>query len=303
MPPIRPIISIKAGKCNVDGTTVMPVEEPGILYIYLNPDEELHHLCWKPRSATEPEIDLLIIPSDARFLPYEGNTTGRIFVLKFSSSSARHFFWLQSKAQHESDAGFWSERDLEWGRRIDTILQGDGDEEMGDAPVQSAEIEQEGEESRRGGEDGGRAQTQPQGDMDLAALIRSIQVPGGQQQQQTLPPISLHDLLSTSSTLPTVDDLDEPAIIELAKNLPEGLFPDGSDITAKRRIMKRVIQSPQFAQSLVSLTTAIREGGIAGVAESLRVPIDLNEARSGADLVEVFVKGVKKQAEKEDTDQ
>jgi 26S proteasome regulatory subunit N13 len=119
------------------------------------------HFCWKPRSAPEPEDDLYIFAGEASFLPYEEAKTGRIYILKFSSSSQRHFFWLQAQSERENEPGYWSERDRKWGRKIDRILQTGGeeamDEEMGDAPADSGTVEEEGAESRRGGEDGGRA--------------------------------------------------------------------------------------------------------------------------------------------------
>lgn len=140
-------------------------------------------------------------------------------------------------------------------------------------------------------------QPQVPGGLDLAALIRGIQVPEAPQQQSSA--LSLHDLLSSSSTLGALSEASPDVIQELAENLPPALIPQGADVEAKRAIIKRVLQTPQFSQSLVSLSVAIREGGIAGVAESLRVPINLNEARQGTDLVEVFVNGVKKEVEDE----
>ena len=125
---------------------------------------ELHHFCWKPRGAVEPEDDLLIIPGDARLLRHNTGPTGRIFVLKFSSSSQRNFYWLQAQSQGPNkEPGYWSQGDLDWIKRIDKILQseegedGGEDEEMGDPPIQSGDIEHEGEQPRRGGGDGGRA--------------------------------------------------------------------------------------------------------------------------------------------------
>lgn len=81
-------------------------------------------------------------------------------MLKFLSSSQRNFYWLQSLSEDPNQPGLWSERDKGWIKKIDDILQGEeaaDDEEMGDAPIDSTEIEQEGEQPRRGGEDGGRA--------------------------------------------------------------------------------------------------------------------------------------------------
>src|SRR5579862_587060 len=106
---------------------------------------ELIHFCWRPRWApvNEPTLDLVMIPADARFTPYVKSTSpssptsppiaGRIYVLKFSSSSQRHFFWLQSKSQSaRGDASYWSARDRRLGEIVDELLQG---EEM---DVQSA---------------------------------------------------------------------------------------------------------------------------------------------------------------------
>ncbi|KAJ8612640.1 hypothetical protein MRB53_037376 [Persea americana] len=153
-----------------------------------------------------------MFPTDASFKPYLGNpasakpdstptsatsalpvshVNGRIFVLRFSSSSDRHFFWLQSKAQESPNK--FSTRDVRIGKLVDQLLQGDdlqdlddtmeedgevggddddADQEMEDADASTQErhgsgggganptggdTRQEGEGSREGGADGGRA--------------------------------------------------------------------------------------------------------------------------------------------------
>jgi 26S proteasome regulatory subunit N13 len=82
----------------------------------------------------EENLDLVMVPSDGHFEPYEyktrdepsSKTNGRIFVLKFSSSSSRHLFWLQSKPQSQSgDASWFSPRDLKIGQIVDALLQGE----------------------------------------------------------------------------------------------------------------------------------------------------------------------------------
>lgn len=147
-----------------------------------------------------------MVPTDGHFTPYERQTAdnkpatnGRIFVLKFSSSSQRYLFWLQSKSQHPNgNSGWFSPRDLKLGQIVDQLLQGeevdiqqeiasvpreDGDGGDEDEPMEDVEgadhgpdhghhpggsggagpgatggdIREEGEPSREGGADGGRA--------------------------------------------------------------------------------------------------------------------------------------------------
>lgn len=164
---IRPLIAIKAGRCvpkASDPKKIVPSPEPGLLYLYNNPEDELLHLCWKPRgSADAPVDDLLIIPYDATFVPYPNNS-GRIFVLKFSSSSQRHFYYLQSKPERANEPGHFSARDKEYGRRINKLLQGEegeDDEDLlvddEDATMEDVERGADGAGAREGGADGGRA--------------------------------------------------------------------------------------------------------------------------------------------------
>lgn len=177
-----------------------PKPTPG--YIYLYSEDDLVHFCWRPRSSPldEPELDLVMIPTDGSFTPYPSTgkavTNGRVFVLKFSSSSQRHLFYLQSHPQNESgNPSIWSYRDHKWGEIVDTLLQGedvnmeeeaallqsrpsggDDDETMEDveglhhdqshqggssggagAGATGGDVREEGQESREGGADGGRA--------------------------------------------------------------------------------------------------------------------------------------------------
>lgn len=148
------------------------------------------HFCWRPRSASldHPELDLIMFPTDGTFVPYQNKSiNGRIFVLKFSSSSKRHLFWMQSKSQSSSnDPSYFSSRDLKIGEVINNLLQGedvdmqqavadmraghppdDEDADMEDveghgsggagAGATGGDIREEGEDAREGGADGGRA--------------------------------------------------------------------------------------------------------------------------------------------------
>lgn len=209
---VSPIITFKAGACDLDTSVVphivKPKPTPG--YIYLYSQDDLVHFCWRPRSAPfdEPELDLVMVPSDGSFTPYKPTssqnpsnpdkpTNGRIYVLKFSSSSQRYLFWLQSRSQNEDgNAAWFSARDLKLGQIVNTLLQGeevdveeaianlpseegpggDDDETMEDvegadrsperhrtgsggagAGATGGDVREEGQGPREGGADGGRA--------------------------------------------------------------------------------------------------------------------------------------------------
>lgn len=78
-----------------------------------------------------------MVPGDATFTPLvptskggdtvrNSPTNGRIFTLRFASSSDRHFFWMQSKSQHKEGTPSWfSDRDLKIGEVINDLLAGE----------------------------------------------------------------------------------------------------------------------------------------------------------------------------------
>ncbi|KAF5022939.1 hypothetical protein F66182_5005 [Fusarium sp. NRRL 66182] len=222
--PISPIITFKAGQCEVDTLSrpykVTPQPEPG--YIYLYSEDDLVHFCWRKRNVSldSPELDLIMVPTDGSFTPYEytsaptSKTNGRIFVLKFSSSSQRYLFWLQSKSQSRNgDQAYYSPRDRKIGDIVHRLLQGedvdvnaelsavrnnddrpdDEDETMEDVEGQrgphghrgsgsggagpdatGGDIREEGEGSREGGADGARAASSSAPDADAAAAVRDF---------------------------------------------------------------------------------------------------------------------------------
>lgn len=73
------------------------------------------------------------------------------------------------------------------------------------------------------------------------------------------------------------------------------------DLDQKKDILRRVLRSPQFTQSLASLTVALRDGGLPSISEALKIPVENGGfvrrggvPLGGGDAVEAFLEGIRK---------
>ncbi|KAL1914728.1 uncharacterized protein VTP21DRAFT_7986 [Calcarisporiella thermophila] len=101
----RNLIEFKAGKLFREGNTnlVKPDLRKGLVYMNVTEDQLLH-FCWKDRRTNQVEEDLIIFPEEAEFVKVEQASNGRVYLLRFKSSSQKHFFWMQdAKADKDED--------------------------------------------------------------------------------------------------------------------------------------------------------------------------------------------------------
>ena len=140
---------------------------------------------------------------------------------------------------------------------------------------------------------------------------------------------TLPDLLPPSTTIPIVDTADTAFVDNLLKYIPPTLLlllnqetndaskadPFSENSTAARENLslaqkkdglRRILRSPQFSQSLSSLTGALRDGGLPTISEALKIPVKnggyINRGGvplGGGDAVEAFLNGVKDSVDEE----
>lgn len=108
----RHLVEFRAGRMNMVGKMVHPDTRKGLVYMY-QAEDGLIHFCWKDRTTGNVEDDLIIFPDDCEFKKIEQCKTGRVFLLKFKSSSRKLFFWLQEPK---------TDKDEEWGRRVNEVM-------------------------------------------------------------------------------------------------------------------------------------------------------------------------------------
>ena len=163
-------------------------------------------------------------------------------------------------------------------------------------------------------------------------LLRSLQgsefANNRQEQPQGQIFTTLPDLLPPSETIPMVESADTALVDNLLSHLPPELLvlsqevddfsstDPGSEIVKaamealsleqKKEILKKVLRSPQFSQSLASLTQALRDGGLPAVSDALHIPIkDGGFIRrggvplGGGNAVEAFMDGIRASVEKD----
>lgn len=138
---------------------------------------------------------------------------------------------------------------------------------------------------------------------------------------------TLPDLLPSSTTIPVIDSANETFIDNLLLYVPptllvlnpktEGLGSKDPnpliveaairslDLDKKKDMLRKVLRSPQFFQSLSSLTVALRDGGLPTIADALGIPVEHGGFTrrgevpvGGGEAIKTFLDGVKKFVEK-----
>ncbi|THH19194.1 hypothetical protein EW146_g1926 [Bondarzewia mesenterica] len=290
------ILAFKAGRAfRREGTNAVEASlAKGAIVVERERDDELLHFMWKNRETNETEEDLLLFPSDATFERVT-QADGRVYVLKFSSSDQRHFFWMQNGS---------SARDSEFVRHVNNLLRIPGYIPVWDTrtPAQRAAAEANAPQHSAPVPSGSsQPQSEPaigagQPTQDQLAQLRTLveQMSGGPGATSE-PELSLMDILTPAVLTPLFTS--HPALIPtLFPHLPADLPTSPSP-----EVISQIVSSPQFRSAVLSFDRALRTGMLGGLVRQLGLPV---EAGTG---VEAFLRAIAEQArgeggERMDTD-
>ncbi|KAF9014574.1 adhesion regulating molecule [Hymenopellis radicata] len=260
------LLAFKAGRAlRREGTNfVDPVATKGAIMI-VNGDDGLLHFMWKNRTSNVVEEDLILFPTDATFV----KASGRTYVLKFSSSDQRHFFWMQDAS---------SARDDEFVSNLNGYLE--DPEFTPNWPSTSSA----GPSTSAQGASSSNFQATPEQIEQLSSLLNQMT---GSNQGGGVPEMSLSDILTPANITPLFTS--HPQLIPtLFPHLPPDLPSPPS-----QEAVERIVISPQFRAAVTNFDQALRTGLLGGLVRGLGLP---EEAGTG---IGPFLRAVQEQADRE----
>ncbi|KAF9013464.1 adhesion regulating molecule [Cyathus striatus] len=273
------ILAFKAGRAfRREGTNfVDPTPTKGAI-ILTNGEDGLLHFTWKNRVTNAVEEDLILFPSDATFTKVSQSSSGRVYVLKFSSSNQRHFFWMQDAS---------SARDQEFADNVNGLLQDPEYELVWGANASGSSHTQASTSSAPApGTGGSTIQATPEQIAALQAALSSVTSGGATREE---PELSLTDILTPENLRPLFTNHPE-LVPTLFSHLPPDLpVPPSADV------LQRIIHSPQFRAAVSSFDQALRTGLLGNLVRGLGLP---EEAGTG---IGPFLRAVQEQADRENS--
>ncbi|KMZ08237.1 proteasomal ubiquitin receptor ADRM1 homolog [Drosophila simulans] len=99
------LVEYKAGRMVLLGKIVEPDDRKGLLFVRRSAADNQLHIHWMDRRSGSVELDIVATPGVLEFRRIEQCKTGRVYVLKYTRSPQRYFFWMQ-ELQADGDALF-----------------------------------------------------------------------------------------------------------------------------------------------------------------------------------------------------
>ncbi|GMH13391.1 hypothetical protein Nepgr_015232 [Nepenthes gracilis] len=252
------MLEFRAGKMFLEGKHVIPDTRKGLIRIAKG-EEGLIHFMWLDRMQNVVEDDQIIFPDEAVFEKVD-QTSGRVYILKFSTDDRKFFFWMQ-EPKADDDLHLCLSVNYYINRPLEFLPD---EEPEASAAVQSLEDMVEEDISSRAGNLVGPSLgaevtsdvSSSPGPVKMADLQRILSSIGSADTADDAADsdggLGLGDLLKPDLILPLLETL--PIEERLSPYLPEG----------QRTLddLMELLQSPPFRQQVDSFTYVLRTGQI-----------------------------------------
>lgn len=271
------LIEFRAGKCFREGNMVKPDTRKGLVYLNQSPEDSLMHFYWKDRKTNQVEDDLIIFPFEAEFSKVK-QSNGRVYILKFQSSSQKLFFWMQEPKDDKDEEickkvndlinnpqSEDSKSDINYNQELFNVLN---------ESYQQSKSESGDQDNKTDEKKGNTLFTNDQL-KELGDIISNIQVPENND-------ADLQDIITPEIITPLLEDRD----------VCNALFPHLPDnVPLEPKSIEEVIRSPQFIHSINSLTYALRSGALGPLMAELGLD---SSSSSGQGAVVAFLRAIQK---------
>ncbi|KAJ7784685.1 adhesion regulating molecule [Mycena metata] len=270
------LLAFKAGRAfrRENSNTVEPSPVKGAI-ILTTGEDGLFHFTWKNRTTGVVDEDLILFPSDASFVKVP-QSSGRMYVLKFSSSNQRHFFWLQDAS---------TARDDEFVANINRLLEDSESNLVWNTSAATSQPQASTSAQAASAATGSLSATAPLIPPEQLAQLQALLA--GSSSASAAPEFSLTDILTPANLTPLFTSHPE-LIPTLFPHLPPDLPTPPS-----AEALQRIIISPQFRAAVSGFDQALRTGLLGGLVRNLGLP---EEAGTG---IEPFLRAVQEQANKD----
>ncbi|KAK9097671.1 hypothetical protein Syun_024716 [Stephania yunnanensis] len=254
------MIEFRAGKMFAEGTRVVPDTRKGLVRIGRG-EEGLVHFQWLDRTQNVVEDDQIIFPKEAVFEKVT-QSSGRVYILKFSTDNRKFFFWMQ-EPKADGDSEICKLVNIHINQPLEILDEGEPETalQMSEMLEDMAEDEISSRAANLVGPSFGAAEvtsdvTSSSGPVKLEDLQRILSNIGhGNMFYGAGDPdrgIRLSDVLKPDLIHPLIEEL--PVEQRLASYLPEGEWTTDDII--------ELFQSPPFRQQLETFTHVLQTGQI-----------------------------------------
>lgn len=251
----------RAGRMDWDGRMVTADKRKGKIVLMTAEEEQLMHFQWYDRDKSETAVDLIVI-NDAYLEKIEKCKTGRVYLLRFTSSNKKLFFWMQEPKTEKDE-----ENIKKFNEAIGATIPEKGAPKPAAAAAPAAAAGLPG------------AAGQQAMDPQIRAIVEQFIAAQGPR----TPPVPLNAVLTTEVLQSLMTD--PAATAEMAPLLPPG--------QQSQEDLREALGSPQLQQSLTALSQAIHSDQLPVLFASLGLdPSAIAGAAPGTDALELLIRAM-----------